>query len=66
MNSFITALAWIFGTLSTALTIARIIGWATYTERDELLDACQGIVRQYPIVGSSTIAIVCWTLIITN
>ncbi len=65
MNSFITALAWIFGTISTALAIARIIGWVLYTERDELLDACNVIVRQYPIIGSS-IAIVCWAWVIAN
>ena len=66
MNDFITTLAWVFGILATILTIARIHGFWSYSEFQKMQDELEGIRRNFPIIKSGTIMIVCWAWIISQ
>lgn len=64
MSDFITIIAWIFGVLSTIFTLARIYGYYTYSEMDELRDALKGQKATFPVVIPGSIAIICWAWVI--
>jgi len=64
MENYITILAWIFGSLSTALTIIRILGWLMYSDLERTLDQLQGYTIKFPIVVPGTIAILCWVWVL--
>lgn len=66
MIEFITVLAWVFGILSTIMTIARLIGFFSYSEIQKLVDEMDGVRRTFPIIKCGTIAIFCWVWIITQ
>ena len=56
---FITVLAWIFGSLSGLLVVARIIGFLSYSEYDKTVDAINGFTRTFPVVTPGIICIIC-------
>ena len=64
---FVTALAWIFGVLSTALLILRVVGLITYTGSVlELRDNLNGVERVFPLSVPTVTAIICWTWVLTS
>ena len=66
MTEFITVLAWVFGVISSIITLARIIAFFNYSEMQKLLDEVQEIKRTFPIYKCGTLAIFCWAWIITQ
>ena len=54
---FITMLAWIFGSLSGLLVLARIIGFMSYTEIDKAVDALKGYRWEFPVTTPGIIFI---------
>lgn len=66
MTEFITIIAWIFGVISTIITLARILGFFTYSEMQKTLDMINGIGRTFPIYKCGSLAIFCWAWIISQ
>lgn len=66
MIEFITVLAWVFGVISSIITLARIIGFFNYSGIQKTIDELEGIERTFPIYKCGTLAIVCWAWIITQ
>lgn len=66
MIEFITVLAWIFGILSTIMTISRMIGFFSYSEIQKLVDAMDGVERTFPVIKCGSLAIFSWAWIITQ
>lgn len=64
MTSYLTTLAWIFGSLSTILIILRLLAFFTYSELDKLQDALRGGERTFPIFWPAVVSIVCWTWVL--
>lgn len=62
--TFLNALAWIFGVMSSLLLVLRIVGALAYSEREKLLDAMRGEHYTFPIFVPGTVAIVCWAWVI--
>lgn len=65
MVEFVTVLAWIFGVISTGFVILRLIAWSLYSEIDKLQHTIRGVEATFPVVIPGTLAIFCWTWIIT-
>ncbi len=61
---FLHIIAWIFGVCSTLLLILRIVGAATYSKIDKLLDDIKGQKRSWPVMWPAIISIICWAFII--
>lgn len=66
MIAFITTMAWFVAVLSTIFTIFRLIGFFTYSDFDQLIDSTKGFKRTYPIHIPGSIAIICWSWIISQ
>ena len=62
--TFINALAWIFGTMSLLLLVARLLALIGYSERDRLLDRMRGEEYTFPLTTPGIVVIVCgaWLL----
>lgn len=64
MIKFVTVLAWIFGTLSGLLVVARIAGAMSYSSLERQLDLIRGRVVTFPVMTPGIIFIICiaWLL----
>lgn len=66
MNNFLNFIALVFGILASLLFIVRVLGAATYNDRDEISDRIRGIRRTFPLTVPLLVLIVCWTWYITK
>ena len=66
VETFVTYLAWIFGVISSALVVIRVVGHLLYSETEKLQDLIRGFEMKFPITVPATIAIICWTWVIVN
>lgn len=66
MYTFITTLAYIFGTFATLRVVARIIAACTYSETQKMIDTIDGVKRSFPVTWPGILAIICWVWIFTT
>jgi hypothetical protein len=66
ITTFITILAWIFGTFFTIFTILRIIASCRYTDTQRIIDAANGRIITFPIGWPVAISVICWSWIMAT
>ena len=65
MITFITTLAYIFGTVATFLIFTGFLGKYLCSERDKMLDNLRGFEKHYPVFWPIVISTVCWVWVYT-
>jgi hypothetical protein len=65
-ETFVGTLAFIFGILSSRLVVMRFLTWVTYTDKEKIHDRMNGVKAEFPLMGPTIVAIICWTWVFTH